>query len=98
MGATVCVDIGEWAADSGRGASGCLEGHRAARRHGGCARLVPCTSTPGGRTCGACHAGHTETGETGGRDVDECASNNGACDPLTTCTNLPGGRSCGACP
>ncbi|MDP3154211.1 MAG: EGF domain-containing protein, partial [Archangium sp.] len=64
----------------------------------GCDSLASCTNTPGARTCGACPAGYTGTGETSCVDVDECAVSNGGCDSLASCTNTPGARTCGACP
>jgi hypothetical protein len=63
-----------------------------------CDALTSCTRTSTGRTCSACPAGYTGSGETGCQDIDECAVNNGGCDPHTQCTNTPGSRTCGPCP
>ncbi|MBI5548583.1 MAG: DUF1566 domain-containing protein, partial [Deltaproteobacteria bacterium] len=66
--------------------------------NGGCDVLTSCTNTAGSRTCGACPAGFTGSGEAGCTDVDECAAGNGGCDARTQCTNTPGSRTCGPCP
>jgi hypothetical protein len=89
QGAAVCV------CSSGYLGSDCSSPNVCLMNNGGCDPLTTCTPFVGGRSCGACPADYTGTGETGCTPTG-CAGN--PCNYRGTCTaTADGGHTC-ACP